>query len=77
MSKKTADCKKPFENLISDQTREHARSARKEMRKSIEVLLPPEFVAHRRKARQEFLMAFRGVIDSAIERTEEREKAKE
>ena len=77
MSKKTADCKKTFENLISDETREHAHSARKEMRKSIEVLLPPEFVTHRRKARKEFLMAWRGVIDSAVERTEEREKAKE
>ena len=77
MTEKTARCNKPFENLISDETREHARSAQKEMRKSVKALLPPEFVAHRRKARKEVLMAFRGVIDSAIERTEEREKAKE
>ena len=74
MTEKTAHCNKPFENLISDETREHARSARKEMRKSVKALLPPEFVAHRHRARKEFLMAFRGVIDSAIERTEEREK---
>ena len=77
MTDKKAHCKKPYEDLISDETREHARAARKEMRKSVKALLPPEFVAHRRKARKEFLMAFRGAIDSAIERTEEREKAKE
>ena len=77
MSKKTARCQKPFETLISDEAHEHARAARKEMRKSIEVLLPPEFVEHRRKARKEILLAWRSMIDSALERTEEREKAKE
>ena len=77
MSKKTARCDKPFKNLITDETRKHARAARKEMRKSVKALLPPEFVAHRRKARQEVLMAWRGVLDSAIEQTEKREKAKD
>ncbi len=77
MSKKTARCNKPFESLITDEAREHARAARKEMRKSVKALLPPKFVEHRRKARKEVLMAWRSVLDSAIERTEEREKAKE
>ena len=76
MSKKTDRCNKPFENLITDETRKHARAARKEMRKSVKALLPPEFVAHRRKARKEVLMAWRSVLDSAIERTEKHGKAK-
>ena len=77
MSKKRDHCDKLFENLITEETREHARTARKEMRKGVKALLPPEFVAHRRKARKEVLMAWRSVLDSAIKRTEKREKAKE
>ena len=76
MAEKTAHRNKPFENWIPDEAREHARAARKEMRKSIKALLPPEFVEHRRQARKEFLLAWRSMIDSALERTEEREKAK-
>ncbi len=71
-----ANYHKAFENCIPEEAREHARTARKEMRESIKSLLPPEFVQHRRKARKEMLMAWRSMIDSAIERTEEREKAK-
>lgn len=76
MTEKTARHKKAFENLIPDEAREHARTARKEMRESIKSLLPPEFAKHRRKARKEMLMAWRSMIDTALERTEEREKAK-
>ena len=76
MSEKTARPYKAFKDMIPDEAREHARAARKEMRESVRSLLPPEFVAHRRKARKEMLMAWRSMIDTAIERTEEREKAK-
>ncbi|MEJ2013929.1 MAG: hypothetical protein P8X64_17105 [Anaerolineales bacterium] len=53
-----------------EDVREHVRSARAEMRKSIETLVPPEFVEHRRAARREMLLAVRALIDRAIERTE-------
>ncbi len=76
MPEKTAHHNKIFEDWIPEEAREHARTARKEMRKSIKMLLPPEFVKHRRQARKEILLAWRSVIDSAIERTEGREKAK-
>jgi hypothetical protein len=58
-----------------EETREHLRSARKEMRESWEALFPPEFIAHRRAARREFLLAARTLIDHALERIEAREKA--
>ncbi len=76
MTEKTARKNKTFENWIPDEARQHARSAREEMRKSMAALFPPEFVEHRRKARKEFLMAFRSIIDTAIEHTEKREKTK-
>ena len=70
MTKKTAYCNAPFENFITDETRDHVRAARKEMRKSVKALLPPKFVKHRRTARKEALLAWRSMIDAAIERTE-------
>jgi hypothetical protein len=58
-----------------EETREHLRSARKEMRHAWEALFPPEFITHRRAARREFLLAARTLIDHALERIEAREKA--
>jgi hypothetical protein len=52
-----------------EEVRGHLRSARTELRKSIESLFPPEFIEHRRVARREMLLAFRALIDSAIEKT--------
>ena len=76
MAEKTTHRNKAYENWVPDEARQHARSARKEMKKSMAAFLPPEFAEHRRKARKEFLMAFRSVIDNAIERTEEHGKSK-
>ncbi|MBE9524118.1 MAG: hypothetical protein IMY76_03400 [Chloroflexi bacterium] len=64
---------KTHKHRIPDPAREHLRSARSEMRKSIEALLPPNFVEHRRNTRVEMLMAAREVINHAIERIESRE----
>ncbi len=64
---------KTHKHRIPDPAREHLRSARSEMRKSIEALLPPHFVEHRRNTRVEMLMAAREVINHAIERIESRE----
>jgi hypothetical protein len=59
----------------SEETREHLRSARKEIRDAWEALFPPEFITHRRAARREFLLAARTLINHALERIETREKA--
>ena len=66
--------RKPFEDKIPEDVREHMRAARDEMRESIKVFLPPEFIEHRRKARKEMLLAWRSVIDSALERIDKKSK---
>jgi hypothetical protein len=64
--KKLPHCKE----YLSEDTRKHLKKARKEMRKSVRALLPPEFLEHRQTARREMLMAARGMIDAAIEHIE-------
>ncbi|HEY3312101.1 MAG TPA: hypothetical protein VGK00_10710 [Anaerolineales bacterium] len=56
---------------IPEDVREHMRAAREEMRKSVEGMLPPQFVEHRRAARKEMLLAFRSLLDHAINRIDE------
>lgn len=63
----------PKEHIPED-VREHMRSARDEMRKSMEGFLPPEFIQHRRAARKEMLLAFRSLLDHAIEHIDEHAK---
>ncbi len=60
-----------FEDEIPAEVREHARAAREELRESVKAFLPPGFVEHRKKARKEMLLAWRSLIDSAIERIDQ------
>jgi len=62
----------PFEDKIPEEVRQHVRAAREELRESIKAFLPPEFVEHRKKARKEMLLAWRSIIDAALERIEEK-----
>ena len=62
---------------IPEDVREHVHAAREEMRKSVEGILPPEFLEHRRTARKEMLLAFRGLLDHAIQRIDEHTKKPE
>ena len=71
MAEKTTH-RKPFEDKIPEDVREHFKAARQEMRESVKGFLPPEFVEHRRKARKEMLLAFRSLIDSALKRMDEK-----
>ncbi len=71
MAEKTTR-RKPFEDKIPEETREHIHAAREEMRESIKGLFPPEFIEHRRNARKEMLLAWRSMIDHALERMEEK-----
>ena len=73
MAEKTSG-RKVFEEKVPEEVRQHVRAAREEMRESIKAFLPPEFVEHRRKARKEMLLAWRSMIDSALERIEEKDK---
>jgi hypothetical protein len=65
--------RKPFEDRIPEEARQHMRAAREELRDSIRSFLPPEFIEHRRKARREMLLAWRSFIDRAIQRIDEKE----
>jgi hypothetical protein len=59
--------------FVTDEAIEHMRTARTEMRKSIEALFPPGFIARRRAARKEILLAFRSIVDAAIDRIDKQE----
>ena len=65
--------RKHFEDKIPEEVRQHVRAAREEMRESIQAFLPPGFIEHRKKARREMLLAWRSLIDSTLERLEEKE----
>jgi hypothetical protein len=60
-----------IEDEIPEDVRQHARAAREELRESMKALLPPGFIEHRRKARKEMLLAWRSLIDSAIDRMDQ------
>lgn len=68
----TKGAERPFKNYIPEETIDHVRAARSEVRKSVEAFLPPGFVEHQRAARKEMLLAARSVIDAALARIEER-----
>ncbi len=63
---------KRAKDFIPDETREHLKAARAEMRQSMEGMFPPGFLEHRRAARKEMLLAARSLIDAALKRMEEK-----
>jgi hypothetical protein len=71
MDEKTARQKK-YEQRVPEEARQHFRAAREEMRKGLETLFPEGFLDHRRNARREMLLAWRSMLDAAIQRTEEK-----
>lgn len=70
MTEKT-ERKKKFEKRIPENARGHYRAAREEMRNGIKTLLPEDFFTHGRNARREMLMAWRSILDAAIQRMDE------
>jgi len=66
--------RRPFDDVVPDEARQHMRAARNEMRLSVEALFPPGFIEHRRAARKEMLKAARSMLDSAIQRLDQREQ---
>ncbi|HLO16197.1 MAG TPA: hypothetical protein VK206_15290 [Anaerolineales bacterium] len=66
--------RRPFEDKVPEEVRQHARAARQEMREGMKSFLPPQFWEHGRKARKEMLLAWRSMIDAALERLDEKEE---
>lgn len=73
MSESRTRPQKPFEARIPEEARQHLRAAGKELCKSVEALFPEGFVTHQKQAGKEVLLAWRSLIDAAIERLDERE----
>jgi len=71
MAEKTTR-RKPFEDKIPEEVRQHVRAAREELSESVKAFLTHEFIEHRKKARKEMLLAWRSMIDAALERMEEK-----
>jgi hypothetical protein len=74
MAETTKDEGRRTPRVLPEETREHLKAAGDEFRQSMEGLFPPEFVDHNRRARKEFLLAARSLIDHALERIEEPRK---
>jgi predicted phage gp36 major capsid-like protein len=74
MAEQTNRTRKDFESKFPDETRQHFRAAREELHKSLEGILPPEFMEHRLKARKEMLLAWRSMIDASLKRMDESKK---
>ena len=66
--------RRPFEDRVPEEVRQHARTAREEMRESMKAFLPPQFWEHSQKARKEMLLAWRSMIDAALNRMEDKEE---
>jgi len=64
--------RKRMADFVPEETREHLKAARDEMRKSVESFLPPGYLEHRRAARREFLLAARSLLDAALKRMDEK-----
>ena len=71
MAEKTTRQKK-YESHIPEDAREHFRAAHKEMREGVKTLLPEGFLEHRKGARKEMLLAWRSMLDAAIDRMDEK-----
>lgn len=71
MAEKTSR-KKKYESHVPEEAREHFRAAREEMRKGLGTLLPEGFLDHHESARREMLLAWRSMLDAAIERMDEK-----
>lgn len=63
-----------FEDEIPEEVKEHFREARRELRESMKEFLPPGFIEHRKKARREMLLAWRSLIDAALEKMDEKKE---
>jgi hypothetical protein len=72
MATKKTESENKFKREIPEETREHYKKARQEMREAIKGLLPEGFMEHRRAARKEMMLAVRSMLDAAIEKMEEK-----
>jgi len=75
MAEQKKSDKKEVQRWPPEETRQHLKAARSEMRESFKSLFPPEFIEHRHTARREMLLAVRSLIDHTLERMQAKESA--
>ena len=63
---------KKWKEQIPEETREHYKKAREEMREAVKGFLPEGFLEHRHAARREMLLAMRGMLDHVIKKMDEK-----
>ena len=63
---------KKWEKHIPEESREHFKKARAEMREAVKGFLPEGFWEHRHAARREMLLAVRGMLDQVIKKMDEK-----
>jgi hypothetical protein len=71
MSETTTENEK---NPNIESARQHMKTAREAMHKSVEAWLPKGYLEHRRAARKEMLLALRSLLDAAIDHIEQKTK---
>ena len=74
MATKKSERVSKMKERIPEETREHYKKAREEMRDAMKGLLPEGFIEHRHAARKEMLLAMRSLLDSAIQRMDKKEQ---
>lgn len=67
-----AEREKKSKGTIPEETREHYKKAREEMREAVKGFLPEGFVEHHHNARREMLLAWRSMLDHAIKKMDEK-----
>ena len=72
MKDKKEKLHKHFESNIPEDVREHAKTARAEMKASIKAMIPPEVLEHRKAAKKEALLAVKKMVTHAIEKLEDK-----
>jgi glycerate-2-kinase len=72
MKDKKEKLHKRFEGKVPEDVREHAKSARAEMREGFKALFPPEVREHHRAAKREALQAMKKMVEHAIDKLEEK-----
>lgn len=63
---------KKWKEKIPEETREHYKKARAEMREAVKGFLPEGVMEHHRNARREMLLAMRGMLDHVIKKMDEK-----
>ena len=70
----TEETKTPKSGHIPQEAKDHFGSARKEFKKGLDAMFPPQVKEHRQAAQMEVLQGLRSLIDAALDKFDEYEE---